>query len=247
MDKNLQTIVEGVGFEPKEALVYLACLELDGDSNTAIARKTKLNRITNYEILKRLERRRIVTSFLKRNTKYFTAVDPRILIKQAKERIALAEASTPELLAMANKLIKKPRIYFFEGIEGIKTIYDDSLNAKTDILTFTNAKDIYELLGKAYLDAYVQERIKRKISVKSLTPGDQIGKEEKEISAAVLRETHIFPPELYAIRNEIMIYDDKIAIFSGKDEMGVIIENKVLADSFRNIWKMAQDNAEKFN
>ena len=32
----------------------------------------------------------------------------------------------------------------------------------------------------------------------------------------------------YDIKNEIMIYDDKIAIFSDVDEIGLIIENEKL-------------------
>ena len=247
MAESLQKILEGIGFDDKEANVYLACLELDDGSNTQISKRTGLNRITNYEILKRLERRGVARMFLKRNTKHFIAVDPRIVIKQAKEKLALAEMAIPEFLAGTNKIAKKPRIYFFEGIDGIKSIYDDSLNSKGEILTFTNPKDIESVLGKKYVDRYVYERVLRKISVHGLAPDNPAGKHAKAIGEAVLRQARIFPEEKYNISNEIMIYDDKIAIFSGKDEIGLIIENKALFDTFRNIWKMSWDNAEEFN
>lgn len=244
MTENLQKILEGIGFDDKEAVVYLACLELDGSSNTQISKKTGLNRITNYEILKRLEKRGIIRAFLKKRTKHFMAVDPRIVIKQAKEKLALAEAAMPEFLAGMNKITKKPRIYFFEGLDGIKSIYGDSLNSKTEILTFTNPQDIESILGKKYVDRYVYERAKRKIAVRGLAPDDPAGKRAQEIGAEVLRKARIFPEEQYKISNEIMIYDNKIAIFSGKDEIGLIIENKDLSDTFRNIWKMSWDNAK---
>ena len=138
MAENLQKILEGIGFDDKEATVYLACLELDDGSNTQISNRTRLNRITNYEILKRLEKRGIVRIFLKKKKKHFVAVDPRIIVKQVKEKLALAEAAVPEFLAGANKIAKKPKIYFFEGIGGIKSIYDDSLNSKSEILSLTN-------------------------------------------------------------------------------------------------------------
>lgn len=241
--ENLQKILEGLGLGSKEASVYLACLELGDAVNAGIAKRTKLNRITNYEVLKRLEKRGLVSSYVKKGAKYFMAVDPRSLVKQVKEKVALAEQSMPEFLAILNQLTKKPRIYFFEGVEGIKNIYEDSLNAKTEILTFTNPKDIRALLGDEYIDGYVAERLKRKIPVRGLAPDDQAGKREKEIGQKVLRQARLFPKEKYKVSQEIMIYDDKIAIFSGKDEMGLIVESKELASSFRAIWQMAWDNA----
>src|SRR3990167_6961020 len=111
---SFSTILEGVGFDDKEAAVYLACLELDGAANTEIAKKTKLNRITNYEVLKLLEKRGVVTSFKKRRAKHFVAIDPRIVLKQTKERVAVLESSLPELLSLTNSLPKKPKIYFLE-------------------------------------------------------------------------------------------------------------------------------------
>src|SRR3989338_6673116 len=188
MTENLQKLLEGIGFDDKEANVYLACFELDGGSNTQISKRTNLNRITNYEILKRLERKGIVRIFLKRRKKHFMAVDPRIVVKQAKEKLALAETAIPEFLAGSNKIAKKPKIYFFEGIEGIKSIYDDSLNSKGEILTFTNPKDIESVLGKKYVDRYVYERVLRKISVRRLAPGNPAGKHAQEIGGVRAEE-----------------------------------------------------------
>lgn len=233
--------------DEKEAAAYLACLELDFSSNAQIARKTKLNRITNYEVLKRLEQRKIVSSYVKRGTKYFMAIDPRVVIKQARERVEIAEESLPEILSIVNQISGKPKIYYFEGIEGIKNIYDDSLTAKSSILTFTNPQDVEELLGKEYADSYIKSRVEKGIKVMGMASDDQHGIAARDMSDAVLREARLFPKEKYEIGNEIMIYDNKIATYSGKDEIGLIVENETLAKTFRNIWQMAWDNAEEFN
>lgn len=37
-------------------------------------------------------------------------------------------------------------------------------------------------------------------------------------------KAHLFPESQYKIDNEIMIYDNKIAIYSEHDEIGLIIE-----------------------
>ncbi len=241
MEKKLSEIIEGLGLHKREAAVYLACLEVDGSANSSISQKTGLNRITNYEILKRLEKRGYVKSFLHRGARHYSALDPRDVIQQVRNAVSRAEAVLPELLSTMNQLSKKPKVYYVEGINGIQRIYQDSLTARTDILTFTNPKDIRQLLGDDFIDRYVQERVKRKIPVRGLAPDDVLGQHEAEIAKKVLRQIRLFPADKYSIQYEIMIYDNKIALYSGKDALGLIIENAVLAQTFRSIWDMAWD------
>jgi sugar-specific transcriptional regulator TrmB len=241
MTKPLQNLIEDLGFNAKETSVYLAALELNGAPNSAIAKKTKLNRVTNYEIIKRLERRGAVAQYKKRGTRYFLAVDPRTIIGRAKEHVRQAEAALPELLALIHASASKPKVLFFEGSEGLQSMYLDSLNARTEILTFTNPKDLRKAFGSAFIDTYVAERTKRRIRVRGLGPDDEYGKAEKTIGPRVLREVKLFPHSDYQIGNEIMLYDDKIVLFSARDQIGLIIQNQTLADSLKNIWRMTWD------
>ncbi len=244
MDK-IQQILEGLGFDEKESAVYLACLEMDRGTNSVISKKTKLNRITNYEVLKRLQKRGVVGSFEMRGVQHFVATDPRSVISGIHQKVKLAEKMLPEFLAVANQSVKKPKIYFYEGIDGIKSVYEDSLNSKTEILTWTNPKDLYKYLGGEYVDEYVAERTRRKIRVRGLAPDNPLGKESREKGVHYMREARIFPLAEYEIGNEIMMYDNKICLFSAEDQIGLVIENQILSSTFRNIWKMAWDNAKE--
>jgi sugar-specific transcriptional regulator TrmB len=239
MDTEAQKLIEGLGFSDNEARVYLACLESDNGSNTLIAKRSELNRVTNYEILKRLMERGVVAEVGGTKVKRFSAVEPKTLVRISKEKVLAAEEALPALTALTDKERSRPRISFYEGIEGIKSIYEDSLNAKTELLTFTNSDDVRSLLGDTYVDRYVQERMKRNIFLRGLVPDTQKGVVEKEIAESVFREVKLFSNAAFPIGNEIMIYDDKIAVFSGADKIGLIIQNKPLAESFRSIWNMA--------
>lgn len=247
MSENLQTSIEGLGLKPKEAAVYLACLEFGSGTNGQIARKAKLNRITVYEILKRLEKDHYISRFKQKGVWYFSAVDPRILIDEIENRVRIARGVLPELLAVSNAIIRKPRILFFESQDGIQQIYKDSLTSRTEILTFTNPGDIEDFLGEGFVSEYVTERAHRKIIVRGLAPDTKEGTFAKKIGKQVLRETRIFPAEKFLISNEIMIYDNKIAIFSKRDEIGILIENNELYQTFKSIWEMAWQNSEKYN
>ena len=46
--------LKSLGFSEKEARVYLALLELGPSTTTEIARKSKINRTTGYDILESL-------------------------------------------------------------------------------------------------------------------------------------------------------------------------------------------------
>ncbi len=244
MDNQLKKTFQGLGFDDKEAIVYLTTLEFDGASNNSIARKTKLNRITNYEILKRLEKRGAIVSYKKRSGRYFVAIDPRIIIQNAKEKVVLAEGALPELMARINTIERKPKIFFFDGLEGIKDIYKDSLQAHNGIMTFTNPKELNEVLGE-FAGMYVLDRVKRKIFIKSIAPNDEMGEKAQREGDSVLRQVRLFNANEYSIHNEVMIYDNKVAIYSGKDEVGLIIENETIAETLKNIWRMIWNRDEK--
>ena len=237
------TLLVGIGFSQRESSVYLACLELGGAPTSQIALRAKLNRVTAYEVLKRLQRRGVVKRYMKGSIWHFMAVDPRLVIKQAKEHVARAEDHLPDLLNNLMQRVRKPKMSYFEGIDGIKAIYDDSLTAKTEILTFTNPNDTRRYLGEEFVENYVSERVRKRIPVRGFAPNDDIGQFEHNIGPSVLRQVRFFDREKYPLSNEIMIYDDKIAVFSGADEVGFILENSVLASTFRSIWSMVWDLA----
>lgn len=248
MNNVLRNLLVGLGFNDKEAAVYLGCLALGDAPNTAIARLSKLNRVTNYEILKRLERRGAVGSYRKRRGKYFVAIDPRVVVRQAKEKVALAEESLDQFAAMSRQSAKQPRLTFLEGLAGIKSLYEDTLSAKTELLTFTSPKDLERVLGsfkdaQSFNSRHVAERTKRKIAVRALVPDDEAGQESERRGPAVLRTVKLFNHNRYPIYNEVQIYDDKVSIYSGADGQGILIENKFIAATFRSIWQMAWDKA----
>lgn len=64
-----------------------------------------------------------------------------------------------------------------------------------------------------------------------------MGKEE-------LREVYLVPKEKFPFENEINIYDDKVAIISHADKVGVIIQNQSIADTQKAIFKLAFEYAQ---
>jgi sugar-specific transcriptional regulator TrmB len=241
----LQETLQNIGFTAKEAKIYLANLELGTTKPSQIGDKTGLNRVTVYEVLKKLKDRGVVIEIIKNNVKYYSAVNPENIIGQIKNRVKAAEHALPEMLAIYNLKTKKPRVLFFEGLDGLKKIYQDSLTSKTEILTFTNSQNLYAILGD-FNNYYVAQRVKNNIKLRAVALADAAGLRAKEEGTRILREVRLVPPHLYSFTNEIMIYDNKTAIVSLLEKVGVIIESADIAKTQKEIFKMAWEYAGQF-
>lgn len=236
MEIDFKKELAHLGFSDTESAVYLALLELGSATNSKIAQKSGLNRITAFEVLKRLSQRGIVSGFKMKGVLYFGALNPQILIKQQRESLGVLEKGLTELVQ--NKADhKRPKITTYSTKEGLKHIYEESLLSKGEILTFTNSKEVKEYFGDDYVDNYVRQRVKKGIPVRGFAISGEVGEQDKLEGQELLRQVSIIP-EGHTLNNEIMIFDDKVAMLSTKDEMGIIIKNQSIAESLRSVWKV---------
>lgn len=241
----LSNILQSIGLTDKEARVYLAALELSTNVVAEIAAKAKINRVTTYDIAEKLLKKGLLSTHTKAGIRYFTATDPDVVLQEHKRRIQDLQKALPELRRLHGK-VPHPRIQYFEGIDGIKTIYADTLTAHTEILNYANSEEI-RTHWPSYDHEYVAQRVKKKIYLRGIAPDDDYGRTVHAGDKNNFREIRLVPKEEIAITNEINIYDDKIAIVSFRDNLiGMIIENDDIANTQRALFKMIWTYAEKF-
>lgn len=239
-NKQLIPILTNIGLTEKEAKVYLALLELGTKVVSEISQKARINRVTTYDILEKLKEKGLISSFTKAKVKYFTATDPEMIASNYAQKTKALESSLPELKRLRGETVH-PRIQYFEGLQGIKSIYEDTLTAKTEILNFSNSAEIRKY-WPTYDKDYVAKRAQKKIHLKGLIPDDDAGKLVKSQDTIYNREMRLLPKDKYTFTNEINIYDNKVAIISFADELiGMIIESHEIADTQRTIFQMCWD------
>ncbi len=140
--------------------------------------------------------------------------------------------------------INHPRVRYFEGLEGIKAIYADSLTSKTEILNYSNSAEI-RVNWPTYDQDYVEKRAKKGIYLRGICPKDKAGETIHSQDKKYHREMRLVPSAQFDFTNEINIYDDKVAIISFKDELiGMILESIEIANSQRAIFNMSWQFAE---
>ena len=126
---DLKQTLGRFGLEGKKADVYLVALQLGSASAQEIAKRAGLKRPTVVEVLEGLVRRGLMSVVTEKRTRMFAVEPPRKLLAQAEEQERQARLVLPSLEALYGKSRSRPSVQFYEGIEGIKTVYEDTLTA----------------------------------------------------------------------------------------------------------------------
>ncbi len=233
------------GLNAKEAKVYLALLELGESKAYEIARKTRIARPTTYDILEKLSEQGLVGLYDKRNIKHYVANDPERIKQNLIGKQRAFEDLLPELKSIYNSLKAKPKISFYEGVEGIKTVFEDTLTAQNKVLLgILSMEDLYKIPGKKYMDDYVKRRINSGYTLKVVRSKPKEVATDWPGGMAEHRDLR-YPPENMVFDMTTYIYDNKVGLISSlKENFGMIIESpefsKNMSYLFHALWQMSK-------
>lgn len=242
-----------LGLSKDEASVYLALLELGGSYVSAIAKKSGIHRVVCYKILDDLVGKGLVSSFLKNKVKHFAVKSPQILVRKQEEKLEKAQKLLPELLSITNALAYKPKIQYYEGLEGMKNIFEETLTAQSELLGYTNLEDIPKVIPEDFLREYARRKLMKGIKTRMLSPHTPKALRylqtyyPKGFDMNLVEILFVNPHEFH-FEYEITIYGDKVAILSlNPDErMGLIIESPIYARTQRAAFQLAWLGATSF-
>lgn len=245
--------LETLGLSAEEAKVYLAVLELGSSYVSAIAKKARVNRVGCYHTLGNLVRKGIVSSFTKNKISYFSVESPKILVNQMEEKWQKAKKLLPELLSMTHSLAYKPKIQYYEGLAGIKNIFEDTLNAQTEIIGYTNLEELPRVIPEDYIRDYAGRKVERGIKTRMLSPLTKkaltyLKRYYPKNYDRRLSEILFINPREYPFEYEINIYNNIVSIVSlNPDELvGFIMESPLYAKTQRSIFNLAWLGATSF-
>lgn len=251
---NMLETLKNLGLEESEAKVYLALLELGPSTVSAITKKAHITRTFGYHVLEKLGWHGLVNRSSGENNKIeYVAEHPRHLIqfvkdkKQAWERREQeAQKNLPNFLSLYN-VTDKPIVRFQEGLAGIKSIYWETLESKTEILSILDVEgwDTPEL--RQFGKLYNRERSKKQIKERILLLDTKPAREWMKYYTGSLKYTNyrwIKPeqiPKMIDFGGEINIYENKILLLSLKDQnrLGVIIESQYLNNLLTALFELA--------
>jgi sugar-specific transcriptional regulator TrmB len=245
--------LEQLGLSEEEAKVYIAVLELGSSYVSAIAKKAGAHRVGCYHTLDNLVRKGVISTFTQNKIRYFAVESPKILVNQMEERFLKAKKLLPELLSVTNVSAYKPKIQYYEGLQGIKNIFEDTLTAQDEILGYTNLSELPGTLTEEYLRDYAKRKLEKGIKTRMLSP---ISKNALKYTKTYypkdfdrnLVEIFFINPKEFMFEYEINIYGDKVSLVSlNPDELiGLIIESPLYAKTQRSVFNLAWLGATSF-
>jgi sugar-specific transcriptional regulator TrmB len=256
----LKTFLQQLGLTDKEAEAYLSLLEIGTNAVSVIAQKSKLTRTTVYSVLEALKKRRFVVSQEKNNILYYTAERPEVVcslldqeLRELNIRRHTFQQLMPEFRALINQSQTVPKVRYFEGIEGIKQIYEDTLDLtnyrkhKLEKLVFSCAPDMTGELKK-YFEGYLKRRAASKISARAIFPDTKESKQNIKEDKRLLRVSRLVPHDKFPFTCEMSIYGNKMSYMSLQQNSyhGVIIESEEIMSSQKSMFELAWIGAKTF-
>lgn len=246
MAENITSILQSIGLSQEETKVYLAGLELGETSVQAIAKKAGTKRPTTYKILGSLIEKGIFYQGLKGKKRHFVAEDPEKLFAAIRQKESQLKQILPELKSLYNLDKAKPKIRFYEGVNGAIAVYEDILATvpnNSEILSYTGIAGLFKDFPKDYAKEFFSRRVKRNISTRIIALESEESREWQKKGPYELRQIVLIPEENFNFFGDTEIYANKVALISYRENfMATVIESKEIANMQRFIFELAWKN-----
>ena len=245
-----------LGLSENEAKVYLAMLELGPATVLEIAAKALMNRPTVYVQIESLKQRGLVSTQSKGKKQIFIAESPSQLEsmlerEQKNLEVKKEELSRmlPDLTTMFNLSDQKPQVRYFEGKAGLEKMRDEFLKTKEKIIygisSIDQVRSVFPV-NTVNIKNYSDRRVEKGIRVMAVYSHKGEPVYTKEENESRLRQVRYIDSDKMKFDADITIFDDSMAIaFLGGSLFGVIISQKEIAESFKNLFKFLWSVAEE--
>jgi len=251
IEKELQKL----GLSQKETKVYLAALELGAKSAQEIARRANINRVTCYIMLENLMERGLMSQIEGEKGRIFAAESPEKLLhyldrqeRELREQKSYVKNILPQLLAIFNVAGDKPKVKYFEGLEGVRMLQKIAIDSDTkqidEIVSLDHAFQHFEPHA---FDDYRENLLKKQVNGRHILTTKKYTLDYVPKGFEKFHEFRVLPYEKFQFAGEIAVFDRfaSIASFYGEPAC-IVIEHPVVVDLMKNWFNLAWEGALKY-
>ncbi|MGM5480721.1 MAG: TrmB family transcriptional regulator [Nanobdellota archaeon] len=234
MKKQLQAI----GFDEKEADIYIALLKLYKASVSEILNYTSIERRTIYDVLERLIQKGRASYFEENKTRKYQATNPKIILEDLKQKENEFSAIIPQLQCI-KYTPRQAKVEILKGIQGLRTIFNEVIQSEKEHYVFGDInpliyEDRYALTVKQFLKQIDEKNMKEKILYQKGDPINQV--KNGEYRAVDEKDITPTPTLIYGNVVTQYIYTEPLTIIK--------ITSKEVAKThkqyFEHYWKQAK-------
>lgn len=238
----IKPVLRAAGLNEKEAQIYEQILRNGKSTASLLLHSVPVKRGDLYNVLRRLEDRKFIYSLPGSKKLTYAASDPETIehaLKNNEQNIEDAKENLPLVYSLYNLGVGKPGVRFAQGLDGIKKMFNDTLNTKTEILSFADVDGWLAHLEK-YTKWYGNERRIRGVKERVIIPDTPVAR--TFISSYDKRVTRVkfIPHETFKFSLEMNIYDNKVLYVTLREPfIAVLIEDKSITDTQRSIFELS--------
>lgn len=246
-----------LGLTEDEATIYNVLLEGGFMPARTVATRASLGRPLTYKILDDL----IVKSVVEKKETggkilLFAPIHPRELEKLLEKKKTDIEntqkafdESLGPMISKYNLFIGKPNVQFYEGMDGVKKVLEDTLFVPpgTEIYSYADIEAITKYIPEINRE-YSDKREKLKIKKKAFLLDTEKARGLITDYHTEVTETKFIKPDILEFETVMQIYENKISYITLKDNsmIGVIIEDSAIFNTHKKIfdyfWKIIDTN-----
>lgn len=248
--------LETLGLTQKESRLYEILLTEGELPISTLISMTKYKRATVYKSLYALEAKGIVTRKTIHKKLHFRPESPIVLSQLSTQKLqeienarADLQSLLPQLVSLYTMSVERPVVTVYEGVDGLKKIYEQMLSTGAPIDALLSTADVHPDLYAWLTTIFVKKRIARKIPVRSIVTDDSYGKEYVQKNERELRQTRMISPIDFPMEIEIDVFGSKLAFISYRKnhpQIGIIMDHQTIADSARSWFNLAWLGASDF-
>lgn len=235
--QNTKEILNELGFSKNEAKIYTSVLKLGSANVTDIARESKLNRTALYIYLDALLKADFLQKTFKGKRIYYIAQNPKKIITNIERKKRKALEVLPLLTSLYQSSSKKPVMKFYEGKEGMRSIYREMTKTPKRLWSIFSADRYYSVFSEKDGQEFFSNIFNSGGELRDLVKNTKEGRHYvKNNIVGDIGKSKLLPKN-FIFEVDLMISGTKVSMISLSNLIGVVIENKEMADLQRNFLK----------
>ena len=189
-----------------------------------------------------MQKEGLISQTIQGKKRLFVGEDPEKIKRDLERKEAAFNEILPMIKSIYNVKCVKPKIRFYEGVDGLKECYLDTLKYSGEILAL-GSEHAAKALSTDWLVSYVEERVKKKIFLKAIVADSQlVQKEFLSKDREQMRISKTIDPKKYPFTIEINIYGhQKVFLMSPNEQIGLIIEGQEIYRTMKSMFELIWD------
>lgn len=241
--KSIIETLGSLGIEEKPATLYATLLGKNRLGIAELARMSGIKRATCYEHLDILLKNDFVVRVPIGKRMFFAASHPKKVLDSYKKKTHDFESKLEQLAEIHENATQKPKVTFYEGKRELERIYEDLFQSMGDTYSIFPPDAFLESFSEEEYTTFDATNSAHAIRAKDLFVASKNTKRLRELRKKTGYENKLDKvlPDWFSTNVDVLIFSNSVALISLRDLSAIVIENKDIAELFKNMhhfmWK----------